>query len=352
MEESPLLQPNLLTIIPGSINIENFIPGRVYKETLTIVNTCKIPIIINLRSSDKSKLILNKSLLRIEVNDSQKVDLVIQDKINYSSKKLPSKPKKIYIHINGELIEEKYEITLMYFCNKNTFNNFGNNINNIEIPNNSTKEVPSYYLTQYQNIGMKANRRLVIDKTCNIFILRYETNEVNSLKNKINNLIQQISYLKRKTGKEIPEKINTETNFKNLSKSSNSLFILSNKLDDPQGKFKVDNNVDKNAIIAKNKILQVENSILSKKIKLLEEKLSKYENMEGKINLNEYNYNELNNNNNYFLENNLQNFNNNKELDNDDDIEYNEQIDYQDFQFQDDRKDIDLNDYDNFENDE
>ena len=352
MEESPLLQPNLLTIIPGSINIENFIPGRVYKETLTIVNTCKIPIIINLRSSDKSKLILNKSLLRIEVNDSQKVDLVIQDKINYSSKKLPTKPKKIYIHINGELIEEKYEITLMYFCNKNTFNNFGNNINNIEIPNNSTKEVPSYYLTQYQNIGMKANRRLVIDKTCNIFILRYETNEVNSLKNKINNLIQQISYLKRKTGKEIPEKINTETNFKNLSKSSNSLFILSNKLDDPQGKFKVDNNVDKNAIIAKNKILQVENSILSKKIKLLEEKLSKYENMEGKIDLNEYNYNELNNNNNYFLENNLQNFNNNKELDNDDDIEYNEQIDYQDFQFQDDRKDIDLNDYDNFENDE
>ena len=352
MEESPLLQPNLLTIIPGSINIENFIPGRVYKETLTIVNTCKIPIIINLRSSDKSKLILNKSLLRIEVNDSQKVDLVIQDKINYSSKKLPSKPKKIYIHINGELIEEKYEITLMYFCNKNTFNNFGNNINNIEIPNNSTKEVPSYYLTQYQNIGMKANRRLVIDKTCNIFILRYETNEVNSLKNKINNLIQQISYLKRKTGKEIPEKINTETNFKNLSKSSNSLFILSNKLDDPQGKFEIDKNVDKNAIIAKNKILQVENSILSKKIKLLEEKLSKYENMEGKIDLNEYNYNELNNNNNYFLENNLQNFNNNKELDNDDDIEYNEQIDYQDFQFQDDRKDIDLNDYDNFENDE
>ena len=99
MNDCLLLQPNLLTIVPGSINIENFIPGRVYKETLTIYNTCKIPIIVNLRPSDKSKLILNKSLLRIEVNDHQKVDLVIQDKINYSSKKLPTTPKKLYIYI-------------------------------------------------------------------------------------------------------------------------------------------------------------------------------------------------------------------------------------------------------------
>ena len=82
-----------------SINIENFIPGRVYKETLTIYNTCKIPIIINLRSSDKSKLILSKSLLRIEVKDSKKVDLVIQDRINYSSKKLPTEPKKILVWV-------------------------------------------------------------------------------------------------------------------------------------------------------------------------------------------------------------------------------------------------------------
>ena len=119
MTDCLLLQPNLLTIVPGSINIENFIPGRVYKETLTIYNTCKIPIIVNLRASDKSKLLLNKSLLRIEVNDSQKVDLVIQDKINYSSKKLPTTPKKLYIHINGELEPAKFMNKLASKIQKN-----------------------------------------------------------------------------------------------------------------------------------------------------------------------------------------------------------------------------------------
>ena len=353
MEESPLLQPNLLTIYPGSINIENFIPGRVYRESITIVNTSKIPIIITLRASDKSKLILNKSFLRIEVNDSQKVDLVIQDKINYSSKKLPTKPKKIYIHLNGELIEEKYEITLMYFCNKNTFSNFGINNNNIDIPISKTKEIPSYYLTNYQKLGMKTNRTLVMDKTCNIFIKRYETNEVNALKNKINNLIQQISYLKQNTGKINPGEINISGgNFKNLSKSRKFLFIMSNKLDDPQGKFKIDNDVDKNAVIAKNKILNIENSILSKRVKMLEEKLSNIRDVEEKNDFNEYNYNDSNNNN-YYLENNIKN-NNDKEIenDNDDNNEYNEQINYQDFQYQDDEKNIDINDYDNFGNDE
>ena len=351
MEESPLLQPNLLTIYPGSIIIENFIPGRVYRDSLTIFNTSTIPIIFTIRASDKSKLILNKSLLRIEVNDSQKVDLVIQDKINYSSKKLPTKPKKLYIYLNGELIEEKYEITLMYFCNNNTINNFGINMNNIEVPNIKCKEVPSYYLTSYQKLEMKTNRTLVIDKTCNIFIRRFETNEVNALKNKINNLIQQISYLKQNIGKMGPGKINIQNDLRNLSKSSNSLFIMSNKLDDPQGKYKIDNDVEKNVVIAKNKTLQIENSILSKRIKILEEKLSKYEDIEEKTDFKEYNDNNSKDNN-YYWENNIKN-NNDKKIYNDDndDYEYNEQIDNEDFQYQD-RNNFDINDYQNFGNDE
>ena len=237
MAECLLLQPNLLTIVPGSINIENFIPGRVYKETLTIYNTCKIPIIVNLRASDKSKLLLNKSLLRIEVNDSQKVDLVIQDKINYSSNKLPTTPKKLYIYIKGELIEEKYEINLMYFCNNSTFK---------RKQNNTEKEIPSLYLAHYQNSPLtdsRGNRRLYIDKACNIFIRRYENDLISSLKNKINILSSQISQMQKNGGK-----IN---NSKNLSKSNNFLFITGNKLEDPKDEFKIDNDVEKNAIIAK-----------------------------------------------------------------------------------------------------
>ena len=362
MADCLLLQPNLLTIVPGSINIENFIPGRVYKETLTIYNTCKIPIIVNLRASDKSKLLLSKSLLRIEVNDSKKVDLVIQDKINYSSKNLPTTPKKLFIHINGELIEEKYEINLMYFCNNNTFNQ--KQIINPE------KEIPSMYLSKNQNpySDLRSGRKLLIDKTCNIFIRRYENNLVASLKNKINFLTQQISKMK-KSG----SKINI-TNPINYSKTNSSLFILSNKLDDPEGKFKVDKDVDKNAIIAKNKILLVENSILASRIQKLEEKLMKLDNFEEKKefnNFNDYKYNnneskginnfmsnintenDYNNNQNnidnfqdYDNENMNENINDNNENGN----EYNELSDENNMQ--DERKDLDINDYNNFGNNE
>ena len=304
MADCLLLQPNLLTIVPGSINIENFIPGRIYKETLTIYNTCKIPIIVNLRASDKNKLLLNKSLLRIEVNDSKKVNLVIQDKINYSSKKLPTTPKKLYIYIKGELIDEKYEINLMYFCNNNTFK---------RKENNTEKEIPSAYLANYLNqpiTDSRGKRRLYIDKTCNIFIRRYEIDLVASLKNKINILSSQISKMQKNGGK-------ININFsKNFSKSNNSFFIMGNKLEDPKDQFKIDNELEKNTILAKNKILMLENSILADKIKIMEEKLAKIgvdENFEEKIELENFNYeNEQNNANNYYKNNlnNVDNFDN------------------------------------------
>ena len=349
MTECLLLQPNLLTIVPGSINIENFIPGRVYKETLTIYNTCKIPIIINLRSSDKSKLILSKSLLRIEVKDSKKVDLVIQDKINYSSKKLPTEPKKIFIYINGELIEEKYEINLMYFCNNATIK---------KEPNKTQKIVPSIYLSHYQNPSpypnLQTNRRLLIDKTCNIFIQNYENNLVSSLKNRVNNLMQQINNMQKNAGKIY---INDDANYK---KTNSSLFIMGNKLDDPLGKFKIDEETEKNTIIAKNKILLTENMILTNRIKILEERLAQGENFENKNDFNNYNFNQQNNNDNYYLKNNNiinntnsnyienDNYNNNNMNDN----EYNEQSDEQDIQYQEERKDMKINDYDEFINNE
>ena len=369
MNDCLLLQPNLLTIVPGSINIENFIPGRVYKETLTIYNTCKIPIIVNLRASDKSKLILNKSLLRIEVNDHKKVDLVIQDKINYSSKKLPTTPKKLYIYINGELIEEKYEINLMYFCNNNTY---------AQKQLNTEKEIPSMYLAQYQNTynDMRNNRRFLIDKTCNIFIRRYENNNVAYLKNQINNLMLQISKMQKN------DKKRNYINPENYTKSNNSFFIISNKIDDLKGKFKIDENIDKNALLAKNKILEVENAILAERVKKLEEIMAKKdnyndnlidknENKDDKYNANKpmnFNYYRINNND---FDNNIDNENDNIDNDNynddmnynynanlnnnfnDNDNEYNElSNDEQEFQFQDERKDMEINDNENFDNNE
>ena len=91
---------NLITIIPECINISHFIPGKIYKPFFTIYNTCNIPIILNLRSSDRNKIILNDNLIRLEVNQSKKINLIIQDNINYSSGKIPSK-KKLYISLKG-----------------------------------------------------------------------------------------------------------------------------------------------------------------------------------------------------------------------------------------------------------
>ena len=61
------------------------------------------------------------------------------------------------IYIKGELIDEKYEINLMYFCNKNTFK---------RKENNTEKEIPSVYLANYQNqpiTDSRGKRRLYID---------------------------------------------------------------------------------------------------------------------------------------------------------------------------------------------
>jgi hypothetical protein len=349
MSDCPILQQNLLIIEPGSINIENFIPGRVYKEKLKITNTSKIPIIINLKASDKSKLLLNKSLLRIEVNDAKTVDLVIQDKINYSSNKLPTTPRTIFILINGEFIEEKFPITLMYFCNNFTYK---------QKPNFTKKEIPSIYLTQYNNLyqDSNTNRRLLIDRTCNIFINRYENNHVASLKNKINNLMQQIAYMQKNGGK-------LYKNNAYYTKTNTSFFIMKDKLDDPQGKFKIDEDIDKNTVIAKNKILLTENLVLSQRIKILEEKLSKYETFENN-DYNNDNYNE-NDNQHYFkddnINNNNNNYNNNIYNETEDNNENNENVnnfeneknelsDEQDYQFQEEGKDININNNEKFDN--
>ena len=106
--------PNLITIVPENINISHFIPGKIYKPSFTIYNTCNIPIILNLRSSDRNKLIISDNLIRLEVNQARKINLLIQDKINYTNGKIPLK-KKLYISLNGEFVEEKFEINLIYF---------------------------------------------------------------------------------------------------------------------------------------------------------------------------------------------------------------------------------------------
>ena len=274
MKNNLINHSNLLNIRPGNIIIENFIPGKIYRRAIEIENNSKISIIINLKSSDKSKLLLSKSFLRLGVKEKQIVELIIQDKINYQNAIFPIDPKIVWINITGDLIETKYMITLMYI-QKQKKNNQTLSYNNLRIDpleNEYEMKIPSVYLTNYQkplfDPNFMNNRKLIIDRTINFYIQRYENNRILSLKNEIKFLMKQNQILNQKN------KILNLNNPKNFKIKSNSLFILGNKLDDPENKFKIDNEIEIKSLRNKNSALQVENNILVERIKDLENLIS------------------------------------------------------------------------------
>ena len=85
------INQNLITIIPGSITIQNFIPGKLFKESIVIYNTSNVPITLNLNSNDKSKLTLSDNYVKLGVNQAKKISLNIQDKNKYNNTNLPTK---------------------------------------------------------------------------------------------------------------------------------------------------------------------------------------------------------------------------------------------------------------------
>ena len=293
MKNNLINHSNLLNIRPGTITIENFIPGKVYRRAIEIENTSKVSIIINLKSSDKSKLLLNKTFLRLGVREKQIIELIIQDKINYQNSIFPLDPKILWINITGELIEAKYLIKLIYTQNQKkpkqqlSYNNLQMDL----IENENERQIPSIYLTNYQkplfNPNFMNNRKLIIDRSCNLYFQRYENNRILSLKNEIKYLMQQNHILAQKN------KILNLNNPKNFKIKSNSLFILGNKLDDPENKFKIDNEIEVKSLRNKNAALQVENQILVERIKDLENLISinnfeykKYDYLKYKENIN------------------------------------------------------------------
>ena len=307
---------NLLNIRPGNITIENFIPGKIYKKAIEIENTSKFPIIINLKASDKSKLLLNKSLLRLEVREKQIVELIIHDKIIYQNGKFPIDPKIISINITGELIDAKYMITLIYIQKyKRRKENINYNTIQFEtFENKYERQIPSIYLERFQkplfNPMFINNRKLLIDKTCNIFIQRYENNRIVSLKKEIKLLTQQ-NYILSQRNKSLS--LNNPNNFKIKNKS---FFILGNKLEDKDEKFKIDKELEIKSLKNKNEALLIENNILAERIKDLENLISK-NNLEYK------NYEHINNINNERKEKNYKD--DNEVVDDDDNFEQEEE---------------------------
>lgn len=377
------MRPNLLTVIPGNITIQNFVPGRIYKETLMIYNTCNVPIIINLKSSDKNKLSLSDSKMRIGVNQAKKLDIIIQDKMNYKYIKTQQLQKKLFIHINGDLIDVKYEINLLYYdknqstnnsnrirnninpnlINNNRINQFGNEVNNQMMMNNPYYENSQGYLTENpnnfinkQNINIQnfeynnqysspyyednINSNINIDKNLNDrnkmshIPLEQHNEEVASLKNTINELTEKVMYLQNLLDENKKNQLSSNNNKFNkneniLNISHNSFYIFGSGIEkEIKDKYKIDDNIEIQRILSKNKILELENSTLLYRIKCLEKKLSlnnndinnNYEENDNDIldadvdlenNIEEENYlnNQENDENNNFVGNNFINYN-------------------------------------------
>ena len=377
------MRPNLLTVIPGNITIQNFVPGRIYKETLMIYNTCNVPIIINLKSSDKNKLSLSDSKMRIGVNQAKKLDIIIQDKMNYKYIKTQQLQKKLFIHINGDLIDVKYEINLLYYdknqstnntnrirnninpnlINNNRINQFGNEVNNQIMMNNPYYENSQGYLTENpnnfinkQNINIQnfeynnqysspyyednINSNINIDKNLNDrskvshIPLEQHNEEVASLKNTINELTEKVIYLQNLLDENKKNQLSSNNNKFNkneniLNISHNSFYIFGSGIEkEIKDKYKIDDNIEIQRILSKNKILELENSTLLYRIKCLEKKLSlnnndinnNYEENDNDIldvdvdlenNIEEENYlnNQENDENNNFVGNNFINYN-------------------------------------------
>ena len=377
------MRPNLLTVIPGNITIQNFVPGRIYKETLMIYNTCNVPIIINLKSSDKNKLSLSDSKMRIGVNQAKKLDIIIQDKMNYKYIKTQQLQKKLFIHINGDLIDVKYEINLLYYdknqstnnsnrirnninpnlINNNRINQFGNEVNNQMMMNNPYYENSQGYLTENpnnfinkQNINIQnfeynnqysspyyednINSNINIDKNLNDrnkmshIPLEQHNEEVASLKNTINELTEKVIYLQNLLDENKKNQLSSNNNKFNkneniLNISHNSFYIFGSGIEkEIKDKYKIDDNIEIQRILSKNKILELENSTLLYRIKCLEKKLSlnnndinnNYEENDNDIldvdvdlenNIEEENYlnNQENDENNNFVGNNFINYN-------------------------------------------
>ena len=119
-----------IQIIPEKINITNYSNTKLSKS-LTIRNNCNVPLIFHLTPSDSNFILLTDNSIRISPKKSKKISFTISDKLykTFYKEKLLLKPKKLYIFIKNDLVEEKVEIVLSYYSNDN-YNEYPNQINN------------------------------------------------------------------------------------------------------------------------------------------------------------------------------------------------------------------------------
>ena len=215
--------------------------------------------------------------------------------------------------------------------NPNNFINKQNiNIQNFEYNNQYSSPYYEDNINSNINIDKNLNDRSKVSH----IPLEQHNEEVASLKNTINELTEKVIYLQNLLDENKKNQLSSNNNKFNkneniLNISHNSFYIFGSGIEkEIKDKYKIDDNIEIQRILSKNKILELENSTLLYRIKCLEKKLSlnnndinnNYEENDNDIldvdvdlenNIEEENYlnNQENDENNNFVGNNFINYN-------------------------------------------
>ena len=292
------IDTTLIQIIPEYLNIKAYNPDKTNEQTITVRNNCNIPLILYLNSSDSSILLLRESSIKIAKKQKKTISFIIKDK-NYSkNKKIFGKPKKVYIFLKNDLIEEKFEITLSYYNYENTIFSESKNGKNSRLISfnsqnkyrfNSNESRPKKIIPK--NIKKINLTKVIKDEDPFNFDMNENFNNFDFMNNEermteseyLNNAVQdlrnQILYLKqmleRSQMKIQKLQIQKENYFNQLNRENCiSLFYIGNKIYNKKHGF---DKSKKEINEYQNMILKEENEKLNKMVDYLQKKVFYYE---------------------------------------------------------------------------
>ena len=287
-------ETTLIQIIPETLILKRYYPNRINEQTITIRNNCNIPLILSLSSSDSNILILKESSIKIGIKQKKPLSFIISDK-NYIKNKKNLKPKKLYIFMKNDLLEERFEIILAYNSLDNlslsenrylktkhyfSFNNHNNKKKLFSNEKREIKEVSKYIkkmdLNNIMRIESDDNRLRFINSENNYN--DEKANEREYLNNVVMEMRNQISYLKQML-EHSQRKIhqlqlqNKNFHFINLIKEKSISFFINRSIDREMKYKKYQNIKSKRELYEyKNRILNNENNKINNMAMYLEQK--------------------------------------------------------------------------------
>lgn len=265
----------LIQIYPSNLTISNFIPDKLYRHKVTLYNISSFNLVLTIKSSDKYKMTLNENIIRLNSNQSKQITLIIKDIIKYYNNRTPNQ-KRIFLIIKCDLFEEKYTIDLLYnqFTHKNVI------ISNLE------EEYIKYGASFASSLEeKKEDIPLSIENSVNfefIHLNNPKTEEIikekdNIIKNTTEDNVKMKAFINNMLSK-VKELENILENYEDKLKEKrvfSSLSIEQSEEIKYKGSAitKKEDVIEEHSLKTQNELLKVENSVLSQRVMVLEEKL-------------------------------------------------------------------------------